>query len=187
VGEVKASILYKQGSQHEGVLQSRRTVWDRTVVSIQAHPWLGTGFGNSAEGDAWNRLYVATDNKINREHGSSYLEIVEWLGILGFLPFAAVVALLLRQLWRMGRWMRQTGSDRHPAVLLAAIVVAGLTHAMFEDWLLAVGYYLTVLFWPVAFSLMDLVPERAPMSSPVLRSRVNAATPHATAFADVHG
>jgi len=187
IGEVKSSILYKQGSQHEGVLQSRRTVWDRTVTSIQEHPWLGTGFGTSAEGDTWNRLYVATENKINREHGSSYLEIVEWLGILGVLPFAAVLALLLRQVWQVCLWIRHTRSPLHPAALLAAIVVAGLTHAIFEDWLLAVGYYLTVLFWPLAFALMDLLPERAAVTSATVQPRVNAVGRPLNALVDARG
>ena len=187
VGEVKSSILYKQGSQHEGVLQSRRTVWDRTVTSIQEHPWLGTGFGTSAEGDTWNRLYVATENKINREHGSSYLEVVEWLGILGALPFAAVLALLLRQVWRVCLWIRHTRSPLHPAALVAAIVIAGLAHAIFEDWLLAVGYYLTVLFWPLAFSLMDLLPQRPAITAPPVSPRIRAPEHTLNAFVDAQG
>jgi hypothetical protein len=39
------------------------------------------------------------------------------------------------------------------------VMIAGLTHAGFEDWLFAAGYYLTVLFWVLAFLLMDVMPE----------------------------
>ena len=42
-----------------------------------------------------------------------------------------------------------------PAVVAAAIVLAGLANAAFEDWLLAVGYYMSVIFWILALSLRD--------------------------------
>ncbi len=175
VNELTSSILYKEGSQENGVLQSRRSVWRQTVSGIKQHPWLGSGFGTTADGDAWNRVYSSTTSEVNREHGNSYLEMLEWLGVLGILPFAAVILLLLRQVARVCVWMRRTGSALHPAAPLAAIVVAGLVHAIFEDWLLAVGYYLTVFFWPVAFSLMDLGPQKlfaaAPMPVTVRKTR----------------
>jgi hypothetical protein len=40
------------------------------------------------------------------------------------------------------------------------MLFAGLVHAFFEDWLIAVGYYLTVFFWVSAFWLVDLMPAR---------------------------
>jgi hypothetical protein len=42
---------------------------------------------------------------------------------------------------------------------VACIVIAGLVHAAFEDWLFAVGYYVTLVFWILAMSLPDLVGE----------------------------
>jgi hypothetical protein len=38
------------------------------------------------------------------------------------------------------------------------VVVSGLCHATFEDWLFAVGSYICVYFWVFAFLLADLVP-----------------------------
>ena len=173
VDELTSSVLYKQNLRENGVLQSRRSVWRQTMSSIEQHPWFGSGFGTTADGDAWNRVYVTTTSAINREHGNSYLEMLEWLGVLGVMPFAAVILLLLRQIGRVCLWMRRTGSALHPAAPLAAVVIAGLVHAIFEDWLLAVGYYLTVFFWPLAFSLMDLGPQKlfaaAPMPANVLK------------------
>lgn len=186
--ELKSSVLYKQGSVQAGVLQSRKSLWDRTVTSIQEHPWFGSGFGISADGETWDRVLVSTTEQMNREHGNSYLEMVEWLGLMGVLPFAAVLLLLLRQVWRVCLWMRTTRSALHPAVPLAGIVIAGLVHAIFEDWLLAVGYYLTVLFWPLAFSLMDLLPERTPVIAPAaVAPRVRAVQPTASALVDAEG
>jgi O-Antigen ligase len=176
INELTSSMVYKQNSRETGILQSRRSVWRQTMSSIEQHPWFGSGFGTTADGDAWNRVYVTTTSEINREHGNSYLEMLEWLGVLGILPFAAVILLLLRQVARVCLWMRRTGSALHPAAPLAAVVVAGLVHAIFEDWLLAVGYYLTVFFWPLAFSLMDLGPQKlfapAPMPANVLKTPV---------------
>jgi hypothetical protein len=44
------------------------------------------------------------------------------------------------------------------------VVVAGLIHAVFEDWLFAPGYYLCVFFWSLAFVFVDLAPW-APLPS----------------------
>jgi hypothetical protein len=42
------------------------------------------------------------------------------------------------------------------------VMIAGLIHAGFEDWLFAVGYYLCVFFWSLAFVLIDVLPIAAP-------------------------
>jgi 4-hydroxybenzoate polyprenyltransferase len=55
--------------------------------------------------------------------------------------------------------MRRTGSAYNYAVPFALIVVAGLVHAIFEDWLLAAGSYLCVFFWVAAFLLIDRASE----------------------------
>ena len=48
----------------------------------------------------------------------------------------------------------------------AAIVAAGLFHAMFEDWMFAVGYYLCVFFWAIAFIMVDVLPQPAVVYAP---------------------
>jgi hypothetical protein len=55
--------------------------------------------------------------------------------------------------------MRRTTIAHHCAVPLAVMVIAGMVHAFFEDWLFAVGYYLCVFFWVGAFWLVDLMPN----------------------------
>ena len=59
--------------------------------------------------------------------------------------------------------LRRSGNIFAPAVPAAAILVAGLIDAGFEDWLFAVGYYLSVFLWVMAFILVDLLrsPEFA--------------------------
>jgi hypothetical protein len=41
------------------------------------------------------------------------------------------------------------------------VVIAGLVHGAFEDWMFAVGYHVCVFFWSIAFILVDLAPRTA--------------------------
>jgi len=59
-------------------------------------------------------------------------------------------------------WVRRTGDASSAALPIALVVIAGLVHAAFEDWLFAVGYYLCVFFWSLAFALNDFVSHRVP-------------------------
>jgi len=70
-----------------------------------------------------------------------------------------LLVMLIRASARVFAWMRRTGSPHHYAVPFVLIVVAGLVHAIFEDWLLAVGSYLCVFFWVAAFLLIDGASE----------------------------
>ena len=58
--------------------------------------------------------------------------------------------------------LRRTSNLRHCSVPVAMVLVAGLVHAGFEDWLFAVGYYLCVFFWVLAFAFIDILPATAP-------------------------
>jgi hypothetical protein len=95
----------------------------------------------------------------NREHGSSYLAMAEYMGMLGILPFIFLLILLVRAITRTYMLMRKTGSPFHYAVPFALVSLAGLVHAGFEDWLFATGSYLCVFFWVSAFLLVDLASE----------------------------
>jgi O-antigen ligase len=100
---------------------------------------------------------IYTMEGTNREHGSSYLAMAEYMGLLGILPFLFLMVLLIRAAARAYAWVRRTRSASHYAVPLAMIVMAGLIHAGFEDWLFAAGSYLCLFFWVSGFLLLDLV------------------------------
>jgi O-antigen ligase len=156
-------VIYK-GHREQGLLGSRLTPWQETVQVIQANPYFGSGFGTSFQGDkpfGEGRKFSST-SETNLERGSSYLAITEWVGLLGIMPFVLLFLIVIGAIARVYLWMRRTGSASHYSVPLMLVLVAGLTHACFEDWLFAVGYYLTVLFWSFAFLLMDVLPEVAP-------------------------
>ena len=168
-GSSLMGFVYKQG-ESRGVLGSRKSPWEKTVQSVQEHPWLGTGFGTSDtsnSGESGTQLSAPTTETAagGREHGNSYLEILEWVGILGVVPFAALIILLLANVGIVFRKMRTGSVLAAPASLLGAFVLAGLTHAFFEDWLFAPGSYLCVFFWAMAYILQDFVPGRDAVSN----------------------
>jgi hypothetical protein len=107
-----------------------------------------------------------------REHGNSYLAITEWVGLVGGVPFFALVILIAVNVGRALKQMRQTGNVFSPAVPLAGVLLAGLVHAAFEDWLFASGYYLCVFFWTLAFIMVDVLP--APSAAPAAQSAPRA-------------
>jgi O-antigen ligase len=154
------TLLYK-GKRQAGLLGSRSSPWQQTMDVIQQHPWFGSGFGTSPSGTENMRLQVTSSNsETSREHGSSYLAALEWVGMIGVTPFYALIVFLFLTVVRVFAWMRRTADPFHPAVPLATVVLAGLVHAAFEDWLFAVGYYLCVFYWPLAFALIDFAPAR---------------------------
>ncbi len=160
VSDLSADIVYKGKDADLGLLQSRRSPWQGAIDSIRAHPWFGSGFGTTDNGQDASADLTAfeTTEKATRENGSSYLTITTWVGLLGVVPFIFLLVLLLWKVMRTLLWMLGTGNASHPAVPLAMVVIAGLIHATFEDWLFAPGYYLCVFFWSLAFVLADVAP-----------------------------
>lgn len=175
--DLQDSVLYK-GHKTEGVLGSRRSPWDKSMASIKEHPLFGTGYGTSPTGEnpGLGPGRFSSSAEEEREHGSSYLTIAEWVGLMGGLPFAALLLLTALNVWKVCVWMVRTGDPRHYSVPLAMVVLSGLIHAGFEDSLFAVGSYLSLWFWVFAFVLADLVPEKLPVPAGVL-SRTSRPTP----------
>jgi O-antigen ligase len=160
--ESASSDFFYKGHRDSGVLGSRKSPWQETFDVVGQHPWFGSGFGTSPSGQEHNGEGLFSSNTdTSREHGSSYLAILEWEGLLGVVPFAV---LLLMLLWKTGQvlaWMSRTRRLDHPAVPIAMVIIATFIHAGFEDWLFAPGYYLTVFFWTLAFVFFDVAPARA--------------------------
>jgi O-antigen ligase len=166
------AVFYK-GHKKEGVLGSRRTPWDESISSIKAHPFFGTGYGTSPTGEDYGVeiAEMISSEQSSREHGNSYMAITEWVGLLGVLPFAAILVLTLSNIWKVCAWMNRTCDPRHYSVPLAMVALAGLVHASFEDWLFAAGYYVCVYFWIFAFLLADFVPQSVAAPAPGVVAR----------------
>jgi O-antigen ligase len=158
----KDALLYK-GHKDEGVMGSRREPWEQTIAAIKEHPQFGTGYGTSPNGEdpGANFGIVNSSAETAREHGSSYMTILEWVGLVGVVPFILIIGEAIRNFYKVCVWMRRHGEARNYAVPMAMLMLAGLVHAGFEDWLFAVGYYLCVYFWFFAFILADFVPDES--------------------------
>jgi O-antigen ligase len=178
LGEMTDAVLYK-GHKEEGLMGSRRTPWEKSIATIKEHPLFGTGYGTSPTGGDTGVSFgtVRSDSATDREHGSSYMTIAEWVGLLGLLPFMALLAITVANVWKVCAWMHRTRDPRDYSIPLAMVVVAGLAHATFEDWLFAVGSYLCVYFWCFAFVLSDLVPDAVVVPSASAVSRVPRPVP----------
>jgi O-antigen ligase len=126
--------------------------------SIEEHPWFGTGLGTTAEGADTEQQQgrFASVSTVTSEHGSSYLAIIAGVGILGSIPCFLLLFMLTVKVFRTVGLMRRATSAAHPAIPLAMVMVAGIVHAAFEDWMFAPGNYLCVFFWSVAFILVDV-------------------------------
>ncbi len=166
VSSVISSVVYKGGGEGS-LLASRQSPWQAAVDNIAKHPWFGIGLGtikNSDTTDARVGMFSSSTG-VTTENGSSYLTILAGVGIFGAIPFSLLLLMLLHKVARTVTWMVRTGSASHPAVPIAAILVAGLFHAAFEDWLFAPGYYLCVLFWSLSFILVDVAPSSIPRAA----------------------
>ncbi len=137
----------------------------------------GTGYGTSPTAEDYGSELeeLVSSEQSNREHGSSYMTIAEWVGLLGVLPFIALLVVTVSNVWKVCAWMNRTSNPRHYSIPLAMVVLAGLVHATFEDWLFAVGYYICVYFWILAFLLADLVPDAVAVPAPSVVPRTSHA------------
>lgn len=158
-----SAVIFKGKDPSEGIMASRSSPWEDTIGTIQKHLWFGTGFGTSDNGDVENEQIgrFASSSAISAEHGSSYLAIFSWVGVLGVLPFLLLLCTVVSKLAQTVIWMFRTRDAAHAAVPLAIVVLAALIHAFFEDWMFAPGYYLCVFFWSMAFLLVDQAPSLA--------------------------
>jgi len=162
-----SSMVLKSRAGSGTVLASREGPWKETIASIRKHPWFGSGFGTSDIGNPENisTSYTESLEGSNREHGNSYLAMAEYMGLLGLVPFVILLILTLRNVWRVCAWVRRTGDLRSYAVPFSMVIIGGMVHAAFEDWLFAVGYYLCLFFWICAFMVTDFV-STAPAPEP---------------------
>ena len=153
-------VLYK-GKVEQGILGSRRTPWQDTVAVIKESPWFGSGFGTDRiASSVISDSMIRTTEGSGREHGSSYIALLQYVGLLGVIPFAILLALVLANVFRACIWMKRTRNPKSYAVPLAMVCLAGVIHAIFEDWMFAAGYYLTLFFWTAAFVIPDFLPRR---------------------------
>jgi O-antigen ligase len=156
ISSFTSSVVYKNSA--EDILASRISPWQTAMDNIRDHPWFGMGLGTTATGsdaDEEQGTFASTGT-VTAEHGSSYLAILGGVGIVGAIPAAILLVLVITKIVRVLWAMRGSDSVSHPAIVLAIVMIAGIVHATFEDWMFAPGNYLCVFFWSLAFLFNDL-------------------------------
>jgi O-antigen ligase len=178
LADLRDDFLYK-GHASEGILGSRQGPWEKSINSIKQHPWFGTGYGTSPTGEDPGVGFGTTSStsETEREHGSSYITIAEWVGMVGVLPFFVLLTMTTINVWKVCSLMNRTTEVRFYSIPLAMVVLSGFVHASFEDWMFAVGSYLSLFFWVSAFVLADLVPDPHSVPAPAQSFRLRAALP----------
>ena len=136
-------LILRNETVFEG--SGRFSVWADIWQRILARPVLGSGLGVERTGSTSGELAL---NSVGYtiEKGNSYLGLLEELGIVGA---AVVIVALLAPILKvcMRGLSRATSVGEKPDLRLVAIVLAGLTNALFEAWLLSVGSILCFSFW----------------------------------------
>ncbi len=159
VNSFTENIIYK-GKREQGILGSRETPWQQTIEVIKESPWFGTGFGTDLPQETPGPGSVfSTTADLAREHGNSYLALLDYVGLLGVFPFVILLAVIVHHIYRSCSWIRRTRNVQSFVIPIVLVCIAGLVHAFFEDWLFAVGFHLNVLFWTAAFLIAELQTE----------------------------
>lgn len=166
VSTVTSTVVFKGRDPSEGLLASRHSPWQDTMDTIHDHFWFGTGFGTSdTSEDSAEIGNFASSSTTSSEHGSSYLEIIAWVGMMGVLPFILLLGVLATKVFQTFVWIYRNGNASYAAVPLATLMFSAMVNAAFEDWLFAPGYYLCVFFWTMAFIFMDQADSLSPGAS----------------------
>ena len=160
VDSLWTSIVFK-GHEDKGFWNSRYSSWDRARTNIEDHPWFGMGIGTTIESlhPQEQKDIFASSGNVTAENGSSYLSLLSGVGVVGTIPFSLLLLILLVNIHRTMIWTWRSRSRCHPALPIAIVLVSGIIHAIFEDWMFAAGNYLCVWFWVVAFIFLDVAPR----------------------------
>jgi hypothetical protein len=148
VQNVRQVYVYKGGSY---VFKSRADLLSATWEASKESPLIGVGFG-VAKGYSEDWRFAFETAGAGREKGSSFLALVEEVGLIGsgfvLLPLAWLLVNAIRRLADFRR-RHQMGEEFWVTLTLSACLVGGLANASVEAWLTSAGFFSAVLFWLV--------------------------------------
>jgi O-antigen ligase len=154
---VTGDLIYKKSGE-AGIFASRLNPWNEALRSFKAHPWIGSGFGIRGQATLGDTGALQTRSHATFEYGNSYLAILDYTGLVGITFFGGMIVLLLVRVAGVSFAIRKNPQLVSFAIPLMLVVVVGLLHAAFEDWLFAPGSYICIFFWCCAFPFMDFKP-----------------------------
>lgn len=161
VQEMSGRYIYKG---YESMFQSRLDHWKLSSAYIQEKWFAGYGLGvTPGMPQEWSFSFSSW--QATRVRGSSLLAVWEETGLPGLL------LLGLYPFWLGGRAIRYLVHSRRskdPAFLrilaLTAAVFVGILDMVFEEWLLAPGFFAAAFFWILIFMLsreLAALPRRS--------------------------
>jgi O-antigen ligase len=149
------NFIYRNEGKLEG--SGRLNMWALTWNSFIEKPLFGGGLG-VAETDGIKERLTTESFNYNIEKGNSFLAALGELGVVGFLLLAGGLLIPIIKAC-MSSFSRGNNSEKSAKLIFAAIVVAGLVNAVFEQWLLSVGSALCLFFWIFSSLLLNSVED----------------------------
>jgi O-antigen ligase len=121
----------------------RSFLWDWTWEAYKNGPFLGVGFGNSAEVFSKDALYLKSQGIYAPDAHNSLLSLLLELGFIGVVFAIYGFVMVVIRAWKLLPYFE----DPKLGVSLIAVVVASLVNSMFETWIFNFGNASTVPFW----------------------------------------
>lgn len=116
-------------------VSTRLVLWDMSWSMFLDHPLLGVGMGDYSI-EAEKRLAERQVRTTVDSH-NVFLQVLATRGLVGFLPFVAFFAVLVRSLWRIAAGSERASLARHYAIgalgVTAAVLVGSLTENNVDD------------------------------------------------------
>ncbi len=176
-------VKQEAGRETQTVTSSRDGVWEESQAAAARGGWFGLGFGLSAGSDA--KLLTSTFTtsptlEYGREKGNSQLAILEELGIVGFVLYVTVQAVLFVSL--VGGIRRTTGDARVALIVIIGAMLGMFAHSFLEGWWTSPGSTEFGYFCAMAGAGLGLVGSRRQSSSEEQRLKVRLARARAGRF-----
>ncbi len=164
---IKAFIYKYPGSTT--LEDARGSYWRATKSAFRARPWTGSGLGVQAQQqEVKSRLSFVSTGRF-REQGSSYLGMLEELGILGATPLFGVFLLIA---FKNGWFLLRSKDPLH--LFFARSVACGLLWGVAGNYLLYLGGAFSILLFYSIF-LQERLTQLERHERVALRRREQAA------------
>lgn len=137
-----------------GILSSRLSVWEMCLQDWRSSPWLGVGYGVASFAQDIEIGASATGSVVD---GGGYAGLLASVGILGILPFAAILIACYYRTFKMA--MARKFEPRHLYAYQACALMIGLSlNLAGEPWILAPGSPVQPVFWLAVGALFSWRP-----------------------------
>jgi hypothetical protein len=158
--------IYKFGSENQGLLYTRESVWKESFELAKKGGWIGGGYGVTIGETGFEGGMTAVG--YGREKGNTQMAIVEETGLIGLGIYLVSIFMLLARLGKtVLRWPR--GAEKVLLSMVTGTLIGMLTHSVFEAWWVAPSSPESVYFWTlagVALGLARLKPTVAKSQQP---------------------